>query len=95
MNVVQRVGWWLNGCRDQCPWIGPDYQDHNWYDSLSLNPIFGPSGVANNETRCPTHGNVEVAANGSAWTDDAQAVMDAAGPRPLADATTAGTSAEV
>ena len=82
INVIARVQWWLNGCRDQCDWIGPDWQDNNWYDSSSKNPIFGPNGIANNETRCPTHGNVEV--KGSVWPKEALAIMAAAGPRPAA-----------
>ena len=50
-------------------------------DSASKNQIFGPSGVANNETRCPTHGNTEV--NGSSQWPKALEIMAAAGPRPV------------
>jgi hypothetical protein len=70
-NVVQKVEIWLQGCRPGCPWIGPNWQNHNWYDTASQRTI-------NVEARCPLIGDVEV--NGS-MPAEAVAVMKAAGPR--------------
>ena len=73
-NVIAQVESWLNGCRDGCPWIGPNWQDNNWYDAASAH-------VANNETRCPTSGNIEV--NASVWPKSAAQIIARAGPRAV------------
>jgi hypothetical protein len=72
-NVIQNAQDWLQGCRVGCPWIGPLWQDGNWFDT--------ESAASNNvEARCPLVDDVEV--NGSAWPEAAVAVMKEAGPRP-------------
>ena len=71
-NVVANVLIWLQGCRPGCPWIGPNYQDYNWFDGASAKTI-------NVQSRCPLVGDVQV--NGTSWPAEAQAVMKAAGPR--------------
>lgn len=73
-NVIQRAPVWLQGCRPGCAWIGPLWQDYNWFDAASALSI-------NVESRCPLIGDVLV--NGSAWPADAVAVMRQAGPRPV------------
>ena len=48
-NVIQSVKIWLQGCRPGCPWIGPNWQDFNWYDTASKETI-------NVQARCPLIG---------------------------------------
>jgi hypothetical protein len=71
-NVVQTCRMWLQGCRPGCPWIGPNWQNHNWYDSAS-------KSISNVQARCPLIGDTEV--QQSKWPLGAQAVMHEAGPR--------------
>ena len=69
---VQGAPFWLQGCRPGCTWIGPLWQDYNWFDAASATSI-------NVEARCPLVGDALV--NGSAWPEEAVAVMRNAGPR--------------
>lgn len=70
-NVVQDVPMWLMGCRSYDPWIGPDWQNHNWYDNASHHSD-------NQASRCPATG-VEV--DGAQWPAAAVEIMQRAGPR--------------
>ena len=72
-NVVANVPAWLAGCRAGCPWIGPSWQNYNFYDSASK----ASSNVA---ARCPLVGDVEV--SGGQWPAAAVKIMEGAGPRP-------------
>lgn len=78
-NVVERVADWLQGCRPGCPWIGPNWQNHNWFDVASNRTV-------NVEARCPLVADVQVGGEGAGaqWPAAAAAVMAAAGPRPPA-----------
>lgn len=71
-NVVQRVRVWLQGCRPGCPWIGPNWQNGNWYDAASKRAV-------NVQARCPLLDDVLV--NSTVWPAAAQDVMKSAGPR--------------
>eukprot|EP01051_Picozoa_sp_SAG22_P006579 SAG22_NODE_435_length_10524_cov_8.503789_7_plen_741_part_00 len=87
--MVQEAPVWLQGCRPGCAWIGPLWQDYNWFDKAS-------SASINVEARCPLVGDVVV--NGSAWPAKAAAVMREAGPRapaPRAAAAAVGGGASL
>lgn len=73
-NVIQSAPVWLQGCRPGCAWIGPLWQDYNWFDAASATSI-------NVEARCPLVGDELI--NGTDWPAEAMAVMRQAGPRPL------------
>ena len=66
-----------------CPWIGPNWQNGNWYDAASKQTI-------NVEARCPLIDDVQV--NGTDWPEAAQAVMQRAGPRSSRDAESSRTT---
>ena len=38
-NVIQGAPAWLQGCRPGCAWIGPLWQDYNWFDAASAGSI--------------------------------------------------------
>ena len=71
-NVIASVEAWLAGCRSGCPWIGPNWQDYNFYDSASKSS----NNVA---ARCSLMGDVEV--NSTQWPAPAVDIMQSAGPR--------------
>ena len=71
-NVIQDAPVWLQGCRPGASWIGPLWQNYNWFDAASAASI-------NVEARCPLVGDELI--NGTAWPEEAVAVMQEAGPR--------------
>jgi hypothetical protein len=71
-NVLRSVPMWLMGCRPYDPWIGPNWQTHNFYDNASHHSD-------NQASRCPLIGVSEV--DGAQWPAEAMDIMRSAGPR--------------
>ena len=76
-NVIQGAPAWLQGCRPDCAWIGPLWQDYNWFDAAS-------AGSINVEARVSDSGSgsafdpdpVSVSVLGSVLDSDAVSVRD-------------------